>query len=93
MMYYIRIGNLGNKEVMNTLFLAGLSIGFGIMVWGYGFELYTRYFCPKEVCYIKHVTNILQYINFFSQHLPMECGLDFSNVGDNIVYKKSLFFF
>ena len=50
--YYIRLGNRGNKEVMNTLFLAGLSIGFRIMIWGYGFEMYTSYFCPKEVCYI-----------------------------------------
>ena len=50
LVYYIRPGNHVHREFLNILFLWGLSIGFGIMVWGYGFEMYTRYYCPKEVC-------------------------------------------
>lgn len=51
LMYYIKPAKSIHKEFLNTLFLLGLSVGFGIMVWGYGFEMYTRYYCPKEVHY------------------------------------------
>jgi len=49
MFYYVRPGNLVPRELLNMLFLLGLSIGFGIMIWGYGFEMYARVICPKEV--------------------------------------------
>ncbi|XP_065896925.1 sterol O-acyltransferase 1-like [Dysidea avara] len=50
--YYVRPVKFVPKEVLNTMFLLGLSIGFGIMVWGYGFEMYSREICPKETSFV-----------------------------------------
>ena len=48
--YFVRPTFASSRHrLWNTLFLWGISIGMGLMVWGYSVEYYARVFCPTEV--------------------------------------------
>ena len=48
--YFVRPSFMSSgHRLWNTLFLWGISIGMGLMVWGYSVEYYARVFCPTDV--------------------------------------------
>ena len=46
--YFVR-PQIGSHRLWNALFLIGISIGSGLMIWGYSVEYYARIFCPSDV--------------------------------------------